>query len=218
MNHRTKIFMAVLFVIFMTSIVAAIGGIFGGNDLTTQNVLVCPVDDSGACNVAFLVTIENGAISTYTPVFTEGMEMVDPNNANAKIALHDVFAMDDKQQALNYAKEIYEANNEGVTVDAVLSADSQTVSDVISAAGTLKDGDNVITPSATDIINADPSAGVDAIKPICDALLNAAKNPQQRDAMFNAALGDYKAGDISLAPHDFFTKFLASQALGGLFA
>ena len=82
----------------------------------------------------------------------------------------------------------------------------------------MKDGDNVITPSATDIINADPSAGVDAIKPICDALLNAAKNPQQRDAMFNAALGDYKAGDISLAPHDFFTKFLASQALGGLFA
>ena len=218
MNHRTKIFIAVLFVILMTSIVAAFGGILGGNDSTTQNVLVCPVDNNGACNVAFLVTIDKGTISGYTPVFTDGLTHPSAtNDAGEKLALHDVFTLSDKQQALKYAKEIYEANNDGVTVDAVASVDSQTISDVIAAAGTLKDGDNVITPSATDIINADPSAGVDAIKPICDALLNAAKDPQQRNGMLQAAIGDFKSGDVSLYPKDFFRNLIASQALGGLF-
>ena len=219
MDDKIKIFMAVLLVIFITSIAAAFGGILDGGDLTTQNILVCPVDDNGACNLAFLVTLENGAISGYTPVFTDGMaHPTATNDANEKLSFKDVFALSDKQQALDYAKEIYEGNNDGVTVDAVATVDSQTINDVIAAAGTLKDGENVITPTATDIINADPNAGVDAIKPICEALLNAAKDPQQRDAMFQAALGDYKAGDISLSPHGFFTKFLASQALGNLFA
>ena len=137
---------------------------------------------------------------------------------NEKLSFKDVFTNSDKQQALDYAKEIYEANNEGVTVDAVVTVDSQTINDVISAAGTLKDGENVITPTATDILNADQNAGADAVKPICDALLNAAKNPQQRDAMLQAVIADYKTGDVSLSSIDFFKKFLASQALGGLFA
>ena len=217
MNQKSKIFIAVLFIIFMTSIVAAFGGILGGNDSTTQNVLICPVDNNGSCNVAFLVTVDKGSISGYTPVFTDGMtHPSQTNDAGEKLAFHDVFTLGDRQQALQYAKEIYEANN-SVTVDAVASVDSQTISDVIAAAGTLKNGNKTITPSATDIINADPSAGVDAIKPICDALLNAAKNPQQRDAMLQAALGDFRAGDIAVYPRDFFKNFITSQALGGLF-
>lgn len=218
MDNKFRIIMAVLLVVFLTSIAAAFGGIFDDGDLTTQNILVCPVDDNGACNLAFLVTVENGAISSYTPVFTDGMaHATATNDANEKLSFKDVFALSDKQQALDYAKEIYEANNEGVTVDAVVTVDSQTINDVISAAGTLKDGENVITPTATDILNADPNAGADAVKPICDALLNAAKNPQQRDAMLQAVIGDYKSGDVSLSSIGFFKKFLASQALGGLF-
>lgn len=219
MDNKFRVFMAVLLVVFLTSIGAAFGGIFDGGDLTNQNILVCPVDDNGACNLAFLVTLENGAISGYTPVFTDGMaHPTATNDANEKLSFKDVFALSDKQQALDYAKEIYQANNDGVTVDAVATVDSQTINDVISAAGTLKDGENVIAPTATDILNADPNAGPDAVKPICDALLNAAKNPQQRDAMLQAIIGDYKSGDVSLSSVGFFKKFLASQALGGLFA
>ncbi|MBQ2961987.1 DUF4012 domain-containing protein [Methanobrevibacter sp.] len=218
MNHRTKIFMAVLFVIFMTSIVAAFGGILGGDDLTTQNVLVCPVDDSGACNVAFLISIENGKISNYTSVSTEGMDhptVADPNNANEKLSFHDALTLDDKEQGLNYAKEIYEANNDGVTIDGAAAVDSKIITDVIAAAGTLKDGDNVINPTAADLIS--PSS-LDSVKPICDALLNAAKDPQQSGAMYNAAFSDYKSGDVTLTPHGFFAKLAASYVFGGLFA
>ena len=161
MDNKFRIIMVVLLVVFLTSLAAAFGGIFDDGDLTTQNILVCPVDDNGACNLAFLVTVENGAISSYTPVFTDGMaHATATNDANEKLSFKDVFALSDKQQALDYAKEIYEANNDGVTVDAVATVDSQTINDVISAAGTLKDGENVITPTATDILNADPNFNV----------------------------------------------------------
>ena len=76
MDRTRRLIIAILVVIFIGLIAIIAGALFIGHDggLTQgdKNILVCAIDESedrpgmGACDMAFIVHLENGTLKNYT--------------------------------------------------------------------------------------------------------------------------------------------------------
>ncbi|MCF0226920.1 MAG: DUF4012 domain-containing protein [Methanobrevibacter sp.] len=238
MRRRTKLLIAIIIVIII-GLVAFIGGtmmLVNDSKLVQGNrtILVCAIDESetrpgmGACDMAFLVYLNNGSITNYTPVYPGGVShpsAAEPAEAQAqgagsKLLLHDSFWWADFNKSANYAKEIVE-HKYNVSIDAVVAVNSQALDAILGAAGTVNINGTNTTVKGIDIIREDQydngNTRGDAVMDMVKACAKATKNPTVKANMVQAAVDQYNKGNIKMIPANDFMGLLAAKGIDMLF-
>ena len=237
---RTKKLIIALIIIVLIGLVAIIAGtLFIGNDTHLnegkKTILVCAIDESedrpgmGACDMAFLVRLDNGSVKNYTPVYPGGL--THPNasepteaqqqGAGSALLLHDAFWDADNYKGMQLAKEIveYRTNN---TIDSVVAVNVKGLDAVLGAAAPLKVNGTTLNASGIDIIREeDWGRGVDrgdAVMEIVKAAADSAKDPVKKSSMVNAAIDQYSKGNIIMDKQGSFVELLASKGIENLFS
>ena len=109
MRRRKKLIIAILLVILIGLIAVIAGELFlpHDNELAqgSKNILVCAIDESeprpgmGACDMAFIVSLQDGELVNYTEIYPHGMthpnasepQEAQEQGAGEKLLLHDSF-------------------------------------------------------------------------------------------------------------------------------
>lgn len=235
MDRRRKILIAIIIVILIGIVTLIVGAIYinttGGNLASGNgNVLVCAIDEGekrpgmGACDMAFIVKIQNGEIKNYTAIYPHGMthpNATEPAEAQAqgagpKLLLHDSFGYSNNEQSMKYAKEIVEYQTQ-IPVDAVVAINSKGLDAIIDAASPLKINGSTINASGIDIIREEQATGGesrgDAVLDIVRAVAQSATNQDKKTAMINVALDQYSKGNIVMTPQGSFVGLLATKGI-----
>lgn len=239
MNRTKKLIIAILIVVLIGLIVIIAGALFvqdSNSELSngTKNILVCAIDESedrpgmGACDMAFIVRLEDGTLKDYTPFYPGGM--THPNatepveyqqqGAGSALLMHDSFYDSDNAIGMRLAKEIVEyRTNE--SIDSVVAINSEALDAILSAAGSLDINGQQTNASGIDIIREeDWGQGVsrgDAVMDIVKAAAAKAKDPTVKAAMVNAALDQYSKGNIIMDEEGAFVGLLASKGIETFF-
>ena len=238
MNRTKKLIISILIVVLigLCSIIA--GALFFGDtsiiNTGNQHILVCAIDESepragmGACDMAFIVTLDNGTLKDYTAFYPGGMthptaaepEEYQKQGAGAKLLMHDAFYDSDNSKGLQLAKEIVEANKH-IHIDQVVAVNSEGLDAVLAAAGPLEVNGEVTNASAIDIIREeDWNQGIsrgEAVLNIVKAAADKAKDPDVKSAMINAALDQFSKGNIIMSGPGDFATLLASKGIENFF-
>ena len=196
----------------------------------SKNILVCAIDESedrpgmGACDMAFIVHIENGTLKNYTPFYPGGMthpNATEPREAQQQgagsaLLLHDAFWDADNRKGMQLAKEIVEYRT-NTKIDSVVAINTKALDAVLSAAAPLEVNGQTINASGLDFIREeDWGKGVsrgDAVIEIVKAAANSASDPVKKSAMVNAALDQYSKGNIIMDQQGAFVGILASKGI-----
>ena len=236
---RTRRLIIVILVVILVGLIAIIGGaLFLGHDseLTqgNKNILVCAIDESesrpgmGACDMAFIINLQDGTLKNYTPFYPGDMThptAAEPKEAQAQgagsaLLLHDAFWDSDNQKGMQYAKEIVEYRT-NTKIDSVVAINSQALDAILSAAGPMEINGKVTNASGIDIIREDDGSGVsrgDAVMNIVKGAARAAStNPNVKSAMVQAALDQYAKGNIIMDNDGDFAGLLASKGFQSIF-
>ena len=239
MTRTKRLIIAILIVIFAGLLLVIANALFLGNsgELThgEKNILVCAIDEGetragmGACDMAFIIYLENGTIKNYSTVYPGGMTHPtepEPSEAQAQgagssLLLHDAFWYEDNEKGMQLAKEIVEYNT-NVSIDSVVAINSQALDAILAAAGPLKINGKLTNASGIDIIREeDYNNGAtrgEAVLEIVKATANAAANDDSvKSAMVNAALDQYSKGNIIMDEKGAFVGLLASKGFNSLF-
>ena len=239
MNRTKRLIIAILIVVFIGLIAIIAGALFIGHDteLTQgdKNILVCAIDESedrpgmGACDMAFIVHLENGTLKNYTPVYPGGMthptasepQEAQEQGAGSALLLHDAFWDADNEVGMKYAKEIVEYHT-NTPIDSVVAINSQALDAILSAAGPLEINGEITNASGIDIIREeDWGSGMsrgDAVMSIVKAAAKAAStDPSVKSAMINAALDQYSKGNIIMDEQGAFAGLIASKGFESIF-
>ncbi|AMD16898.1 hypothetical protein TL18_01960 [Methanobrevibacter sp. YE315] len=238
MDRTKKLIIAIIIVVLiaLAAIVASV--LFIGNDAHLEegkkNILVCAIDESedrpgmGACDMAFIVSLDNGTLENYTPVYPGGMthptasepREAQEQGAGSALLLHDAFWDADNSKGMQYAKEIVEYRT-NYSVDSVVAINVKGLDAVLSAAAPLEVNGKTLNASGIDIIREeDWGKGVDrgdAVMEIVKAAANSAKDPVKKSAMVNAALDQYSKGNIIMDQQGAFVGLLASKGIETFF-
>lgn len=238
MNRTKRLIISILIVVLIGLGAIIAGVIFLGETsiLATgdKHILVCAIDESepragmGACDMAFIVSLNNGTLKDYTAFYPGGMrhptaaepEEYQKQGAGAKLLMHDAFYDADNSKGLQYAKEIVESNK-GIKIDNVVAVNSEGLDAVLAAAGPLEVNGQQTNASAIDIIREeDWNQGVsrgEAVLDIVKAAANKAKNPDTKTAMINAAMNQFTKGNIIIDNGGDFAGLLASKGIETFF-
>lgn len=239
MDRTRRLLIAILIVVLIGLIAIIAGALFIGHDseLTQgdKNILVCAIDESedrpgmGACDMAFIVHLENGTLKNYSAIYPGGMthptasepQEAQSQGAGSALLLHDAFWDEDNAVGMKYAKEIVEYQT-GTPIDSVVAINSEALDAILSAAGPLEINGQTTDASGIDIIREeDWGNGVsrgDAVMDIVKAVANAASNnPDVKSAMVNAALDQYSKGNIIMDEQGAFAGLLASKGFESIF-
>ncbi|MBP3791156.1 MAG: DUF4012 domain-containing protein [Methanobrevibacter sp.] len=238
MNRRKKLIIAILLVILVGLLASIYGALNGGPDLSQENkdILLLTADkyeqSNGGVDMAFMIHLENGSFSNYTPIYPGGMTHPSQPASSAigggKMFMHDCL-YDGIDDGMQYAKEIVEANT-NMTPDAVVLVYDEGVDNIIDSIRPLKVDGEVTNLSATDIIRENDAyngyAGNDAVSGnmsrsdavmvLVKALAQAAAQPDKKATMVQAALKEYSNGNIVMKPEGSFTKLLATKGIESL--
>ncbi|WP_407453823.1 DUF4012 domain-containing protein [Methanobrevibacter sp.] len=238
MDRTKKLIIAIIIVVLigLCAIIASV--LFVGNDTNleegSKNILVCAIDESedrpgmGACDMAFIVHIENGTLKNYTPFYPG--DMTHPNatepreaqqqGAGSALLLHDAFWDADNNKGMQLAKEIVEYRT-NTKIDSVVAINTKALDAVLSAAAPLEVNGQTINASGLDFIREeDWGKGVsrgDAVIEIVKAAANSASDPVKKSAMINAALDQYSKGNIIMDQQGAFVGLLASKGIETFF-
>jgi hypothetical protein len=236
MDRAQKLILAILIVVLI-GLCAIVASVFMGSDNLddgTKTILVCAIDESedrpgmGACDMAFLVKLDNGTLKSYTPVYPGGMthptaaEPVEAQQqgAGSALLLHDAFWDADNSKGMQLAKEIVEYRT-NATVDSVVAVNTQALDAVLAAAAPLEVNGQILNASGIDFIREeDFGHGVsrgDAVMEIVKAAANSAKDPVKKSAMVNAAFDQYSKGNIIMDQEGAFVGLLASKGIESFF-
>lgn len=236
MDRAKKLILAILIVVLI-GLCAIVASVFMGSDNLddgTKTILVCAIDESedrpgmGACDMAFLVKLDNGTLKSYTPVYPGGLthptaaEPVEAQQqgAGSALLLHDAFWDADNSKGMQLAKEIVEYRT-NATVDSVVAVNTQALDAVLAAAAPLEVNGQILNASGIDFIREeDFGHGVsrgDAVMEIVKAAANSAKDPVKKSAMVNAALDQYSKGNIIMDQEGAFVGLLASKGIESFF-
>lgn len=239
MTRTKRLIIAILIVIFIGLLAVIANALFIGHDsgLTQgdKNILVCAIDEGesregmGACDMAFIIYLENGTIKNYSAIYPGGMThptAAEPQEAQAQgagsaLLLHDAFWEADNEKSMQYAKEIVEYQT-NTTIDSVVAINTEALDAILAAAGPLEINGEIINASGIDIIREeDWGYGVsrgDAVLDIVKAAANAAsKDDTVKSAMVNAALDQYSKGNIIMDEKGAFAGLLASKGFSSIF-
>ena len=238
MNRTRKLIIAILIVVLI-GLFAIIGSaLFMGNDTNldegSKNILVCAIDETedrpgmGACDMAYIVHIENGTLKNYTAVYPGGLThptAAEPQEAQAqgagsKLLLHDAFWDADNNKGMQLAKEIVEYNT-NESIDSVVAVNVQAFDAILNAAAPLEVNGRTLDVSGLDFIREEDwgygmSRG-DAVMEIVKAAANSANDPVKKSAMINAALDQYSKGNIIMDQEGAFVGLLASKGIETFF-
>lgn len=235
---RTKKLIISILVVILIGFIAVLGGMLfiSGGDLAEgeKNILVCAIDEGekrpgmGACDMCFIIHINDGKIINYTPIYPA--EMTHPTvqeppeaqaqGAGSQLLLHESFWYPDNEQSMKYAKEIveYQCN---VVIDAVVAINTEAIDAIISSAGDLTANGTPINASGIDIVREEQYDGGmsrgDAVLLLGSALSDAAGEPEKRSAMVQTALSQYNKGNIVMYPTGSFISLLATKGVENLF-
>lgn len=238
MKRRKKLLIAILIVI-LVGLVAVIGGTMymSSNSELAQgekNILICAIDESegrpgmGACDMAFLVRLNNGSLVDYSPVYPAGMThptAAEPleaqeQGAGEKLLLHDSFWDNDTNKSMTLAKEIVEYNL-NTSVDAVVAINSEALDAVIGSVGTIDVNGQKVQARGIDIIREEQygngSSRGDAVMDMVKAIAKASNDPMVKAKMVQAALDQFNKGNIVMEPQNDFMGLLTSKGLSSLF-
>lgn len=239
MNRTKKIIVAVLIIVLIILAAIVVSVIFLGNNskLTEgdKNILVCAIDESeqrpgmGACDMAFIVRLNNGTLKDYVAFYPGGMahptasepEEYQKQGAGPKLLMHDSFYGEDANKDMQLAKEIVQYNT-NITIDNVVAVNTEALDAVLKAAGPLEiNGTTVTNASGLDIIreenwNQGVSRG-EAVLDIVKAASKKAKDPDIKSAMVNAAMDQYSKGNIVMDNQGDFISLLASKGIETFF-
>lgn len=236
---RTRKLILVILIVVLIGLVAIIGGalFIGTNSELTEgskNILVCAIDESetrpgmGACDMAFIVHLEDGTLKNYTAIYPGGMthptasepSEAQSQGAGSRLLLHDAFWDSDNSVSMRYAKEIVQYNT-NVEIDSVVAVNTQALDAVLAAAGPLEINGSKMQVSGIDFIREeDWGNGVsrgDAVLEIVKAAANAAKDPAVKSGMINAAIDQYSKGNIVMDEQGAFVGLLASKGIETFF-
>ncbi len=236
---RTRRLIIIILVVILIGLIAVIAGalFMGHESVLTQgnrNILVCAIDESesrpgmGACDMAFIINLENGTLKNYTPFYPGDMthptasepKEAQDQGAGSALLLHDAFWDADNEKGLQYAKEIVEYRT-NTKIDSVVAINSQALDAILSAAGPLEINGKTTNASGIDIIREDGNSGVsrgDAVMGVVKAAAKAASsNPNAKSAMINAALDQYSKGNIVMDKEGDFAGLLASKGFESIF-
>lgn len=238
MDRTRKIIIAIIIVVLIILVAIIAGTLFisQNKDLSegNKNILVCAIDESenrpgmGACDMAFIVTLNNGTLKNYTAVYPGGLThptAKEPSEAQSQgagsaLLLHDAFWDDDNAEDMRLAKEIVEYNT-NIQIDSVVAINTEALDAVLNAAGTININGTPTTVSGIDIIREeDWGNGVsrgDAVLDIVKAAAKEAKDPNKKSAMVNAALDQYSKGNIIMDEEGAFAGLLASKGIETFF-
>ncbi|WP_407375740.1 DUF4012 domain-containing protein [Methanobrevibacter sp.] len=238
MDRTRKLIIVILIIVLIGLIAIIAGALFIGHDVEltdgTKNILVCAIDESeqrpgmGACDMCFIVTLDNGTLKNYTAVYPGGLRhptAVEPaeaqsQGAGSKLLLHDSFWEADNAKDMQLAKEIVEFNT-GKTIDSVVAVNTEALDAVLKAAGPIEVNGANTTASGIDIIREeDWGQGVSRGQAVLDIVKAAAKktsDPEIKSAMVNAALDQYSKGNIIMDQQGAFVGLLASKGIETLF-
>lgn len=239
MTRTKRLIIAILLVVFIGLLLVIANALFLGNngELTRgeKNILVCAIDESearegmGACDMAFIIYLEDGTIKNYSTVYPGGMtHPTEPEPAEAQaqgagsaMLLHDAFWYKDNEKGMQLAKEIVEYNT-NVSIDSVVAINSQALDAILAAAGPLEINGELTNASGIDIIREeDWGNGVsrgDAVLEIVKAAAGAASHDDAvKSAMVNAAMDQYSKGNIIMDEKGAFAGLLASKGFSSLF-
>ena len=238
MDRTKKIIIAIIIVVLII-LVAIIAGtllISQNKELSegNKNILVCAIDESenrpgmGACDMAFIVTLNNGTLKNYTAVYPGGLTHptakepaeAQSQGAGSALLLHDAFWDADNAADMRLAKEIVEYNT-NIQIDSVVAINTEALDAVLNAAGTININGTQTTVSGIDIIREeDWGQGVSrgtAVLDIVKAASREAKDPNKKAAMVNAALDQYSKGNIIMDEQGAFAGLLASKGIETFF-
>lgn len=238
MDRTRKLLIAILIVVLIGLISIIAGALLIGHDVEltegNKNILVCAIDESeprpgmGACDMAFIVTLNNGTLKNYTAVYPGGLthpsapepSEAQSQGAGSRLLLHDAFWSADNAEGMKLAKEIVEYNT-NIKIDSVVAVNSEALDAVLNAAGPIDINGTPTTVSAIDIIREeDWGNGVsrgDAVLNIVKSAARAAKDPQIKTAMVNAAIDQYTKGNIIMDQQGAFVGLLASKGIETFF-
>jgi hypothetical protein len=235
MNRTKKLVIAILLVILVGLLASIYGALNTGPNLSQEDkdILILAADkyeqSNGGVDMAFMIHLENGSFSNYTPVYPGDMTHPTQPASSAlgggKMFLHDSL-YDGVDKGMQYAKEIVEANT-NMTADAVVLVYDEGVDNVIDSIRPLTVDGEVTNLSATDIIrendayngyagNDDVTGTMsrsDAVMVLVKALAQAAANPDKKATMAKAALEEYSKGNIIMQPEGSFTNLLATKGI-----
>lgn len=239
MNRTKRLIIAILIVIFIGLIAIIAGALFIGHDSNLvkgdKNILVCAIDEGedrpgmGACDMAFIIHLENGTLKNYTPIYPGGLthptaeepQEAQEQGAGQALLLHDAFWDEDNEKGMQLAKEIVEYQTDS-SIDSVVAINSEALDAILDAAGPLEINGQITDASGIDIIREeDWGNGVsrgDAVIDIVKAAANAASNnPSTKSSMVNAALDQYSKGNIIMDQQGDFVGLLASKGFESIF-
>ena len=237
MRRRKKLIIAILLVILIGLISVIAGALFlpHDNELAqgSKNILVCAIDESeprpgmGACDMAFIVSLQDGELVNYTEIYPHGMthpnasepQEAQEQGAGEKLLLHDSFWDNDTKKSMQLAKEIVEYNT-SENIDAVVAVNSEALDAILKSAGTLDVNGTQMNASGIDIIREEQYTGGQtrgaAVMDIVKAAGHAASDPLKKAEMVNAALDQYSKGNIVMDPPGAFVGLLASKGINNL--
>lgn len=239
MTRTKRLIIAILIVIFAGLLLVIANALFLGNsgELTQgeKNILVCAIDEGetragmGACDMAFIIYLENGTIKNYSTVYPGGMTHPtepEPSEAQAQgagssLLLHDAFWYEDNEKGMQLAKEIVEYQTNS-SIDSVVAINSEALDAILSAAGPLEINGQLTNASGIDIIREEDwgngvSRGDAVIDVVKAAATAASSNPATKSAMINAALDQYSKGNIIMDQQGAFVELLASKGFESFF-
>ena len=237
MRRRKKLIIAILLVILIGLIAVIAGELFlpHDNELAqgSKNILVCAIDESeprpgmGACDMAFIVSLQDGELVNYTEIYPHGMthpnasepQEAQEQGAGEKLLLHDSVWDNDTKKSMQLAKEIVEYNT-SENIDAVVAVNSEALDAILKSAGTLDVNGTQMNASGIDIIREEQYTGGQtrgaAVMDIVKAAGHAASDPLKKAEMVNAALDQYSKGNIVMDPPGAFVGLLASKGINNL--
>ena len=238
MDITRRLIIVILVVILIGLIAIIAGALFMGHEseLThgNKNILVCAIDESesrpgmGACDMAFIVNLQDGTLKNYTPFYPGDMthptasepKEAQDQGAGSALLLHDAFWDADNEIGMQYAKEIVEYRT-NTKIDSVVAINSQALDAILAAAGPLEINGKITNASGIDIIREDDGSGVsrgDAVMAVVKAVAKAASdNPNVKSAMIQAALDQYSKGNIVMDNKGDFAGLLASKGFESIF-
>ena len=239
MDRTKKLILALVIIVLIALAAIVAGTIFlkdSGSELSDggKNILVCAIDESedrpgiGACDMAFIVHLDNGTLKNYTPVYPGGL--THPNatepleaqqqGAGSALLLHDAFWEANNTNDMQLAKEIVEYRT-NTTIDSVVAINSEALDAILTAAGPLDINGNVTNASGIDIIREEDGVlGVsrgDAVMNIVKAASHKASDPAIKSEMVNAALDQYSKGNIIMDEEGAFVGLVASKGIETFF-
>ena len=238
MDRTKKLIIGIIIIVLIGLIAIIAGALFIGHDTElnegTKHILVCAIDESeprpgmGACDMAFIVTLDNGTLKDYTAIYPGGLTHptasepaeAQSQGAGARLLLHDAFWDSDNAQDMRLAKEIVEYNTNS-KIDSVVAVNTEALDAVLNAAGPIDINGTKTNVSGIDIIREeDWGNGVsrgDAVLDIVKAAARAAKDPEVKSAMVSAAIDQYSKGNIIMDQQGSFVGLLASKGIETFF-